>query len=80
MDEAGHVRELLIEALAVDHDQDRFAFAMREPKPLAVDQAGRPGWRFTIDALLGERRFGSVRLDVVARRDEITGTERLPLP
>lgn len=53
IDEAGHIRDLLIEALAVDHDHDAFEFAAGEPKPLDVDEAGRPGWRFTVDALLG---------------------------
>lgn len=48
--------------------------------PLQVDEAGRPGWRFTVDAKLVSRRFATVRLDVVARRDEIAGTERVPLP
>ncbi|HVF76545.1 MAG TPA: nucleotidyl transferase AbiEii/AbiGii toxin family protein [Acidimicrobiales bacterium] len=74
------VRDLLIESLATDPDHDGFAFAVSPPTPLQVDEAGRPGWRFTVEAGLAGRQFAAIRLDVVARREEITGTERLSLP
>lgn len=79
-EEAQEVRDLLIESLAADPDGDGFEFAVGQTSTLEADQAGRPGWRFTVDARLAARRFAIVRLDVVARRDEIGGTERVPLP
>ena len=79
-DSAEEVRDLLIESLAGDPDHDGFDFAVGSPTPLQVDEAGRPGWRFTVEAGLAGRLFAAIRLDVVARRDEITGTERLALP
>jgi hypothetical protein len=43
--------------------------------------AGRPGWRFPIDARLAGKTFVSVRLDVVARAEEIEGgVEQLTFP
>lgn len=80
LDDAEAVRDLLIESLATDPDHDSFEFAVGPPTPLQVDEAGRPGWRFTVDAGLAGRLFAAIRLDVVARREEITGTERLALP
>src|SRR6266545_3945430 len=46
---------------------------------LALDEAGRAGWRFTIDARLDGRAFANVRLDVVARTEEISRTDRVTL-
>lgn len=80
VDEGDEARDLLIESLATDPDDDRFEFAVGEPTPLQGDEAGRTGWRFTVDASLAGRRFATVRVDVVARRDEIAGTERVLLP
>lgn len=74
------LRDLLIESLAVDSDYDGFEFAVGRATPLQVDEAGRPGSRFTVEAGLAGRVFATLRLDVVARRDEIAGTERLVLP
>lgn len=79
-DDGDEVRDALIEALAADPDGDRFEFEIGQPVPLQVDEAGRPGWRFSVDAKLAGRRFAAVRLDVVARREDIVGTERIPLP
>lgn len=77
----GHgVRELLIDALALDEDDDGFLFRVSPPVPLAGDTAGRGGWRFSIESRLAGRSFTNVRIDVVARGDEITHTERLALP
>ena len=78
--EAAEVRDLLIEALAKDPDGDGFEFRVGEATALDVDQAGRPGWRFPIEADLAGRLFARVRTDVVARSEEINATERLRLP
>ena len=77
----GHgVRELLIDALTLDEDGDGFLFQVSPPVPLAADTAGRGGWRFSIESRLAGRTFAAVRIDVVARGEEITHTERLALP
>lgn len=74
------VRELLIEALAVDEDGDGFQFRVSTPTDLTADVAGRGGWRFSVEARLAGRLFAGVRVDVVDRGEEIALTERLPLP
>lgn len=74
------VRELLIDCLSVDREQDGFEFRVGEPATITLDEAGRPGWRFSVDSRMAGRRFASVRLDVVARDDEISKTERVELP
>jgi Nucleotidyl transferase AbiEii toxin, Type IV TA system len=74
------VRELLIDAVTVDADGDGFRFQVSPPTELSVDVAGRAGWRFSVEAQLAGRRFATVRVDVVARGEEISRTERLPLP
>lgn len=73
-------RELLIESLAVDEDRDGFLFQVSPPTELRADAAGRGGWRFSVESRLAGRVFATVRLDVVARGEEIALTERLPLP
>jgi Nucleotidyl transferase AbiEii toxin, Type IV TA system len=47
---------------------------------LSVHEAGRPARRVRVDAYLDGRLFAPVRIDLVTVRDEITETERLPLP
>jgi hypothetical protein len=74
------VRALIAEALSEDPDGDWFEFRIKEGRPLTVDEAGRPGWRFPIEAGLDGRAFANVSVDVVARVEEIAGTERIPLP
>ena len=59
-------------ALEEDAGGDNFIFAIAVPRPLAADMAGRPGWRFPVDVRLAGRSFASVRIDVVARAEEIT--------
>lgn len=76
----GPVRELLIDTLLEDPDQDRFSFAVSEPSPLSADSAGRPAWRFTVQADLAGKVFAKVRLDVVARDEELAAVERIRLP
>ncbi|MET7766869.1 nucleotidyl transferase AbiEii/AbiGii toxin family protein [Streptomyces sp. NPDC005393] len=74
------VRELLIEALAVDADGDGFQFRVSVPMVLKADTDGRGGWRSSVEARLAGKLFEAVRVDVVARSEEIALTERLPLP
>lgn len=75
-----HVRAQLVESLSTDPDGDRFEFTVGKDIPLDADLAGRPGWRFTVQASLAGQLFDAVRLDVVARPEEISGTERISLP
>ncbi len=74
------VRELLIETLMTDPDGDRFSFAVSTPSPLSADSAGRPAWRFTVQADLAGKVFAKVRLDVVARDAELAAVEWIRLP
>lgn len=74
------VRDLLIECLAVDREGDGFEFRVGEATAITPDQAGRPGWRFSVESRMGGRRFANVRLEVVARADEISKTQRVALP
>jgi hypothetical protein len=71
------VRAALARPLAEDVDHDRFRFTVGDARELQVDEAGRPGWRFAVDATLAGRQFAAVRVDVVARSEEISRTERL---
>jgi hypothetical protein len=74
------VRELLIACLSVDREHDAFEFRVGEPTTITLDEAGRPGWRFPVESRMAGRRFAKVRLDVVARDDEVAKTLRVELP
>jgi hypothetical protein len=74
------VRELLINCLSDDREQDGFQFLVGRPTTISPDQAGRPGWRFSIESRMGGRTFANVRLEVVARTEEISKTQRVELP
>jgi predicted nucleotidyltransferase component of viral defense system len=74
------LRELVIDQLGHDPDGDRFRFEVAPAMSLADDMAGRPAWRLPVRALLAGREFASVRVDIVARPEELVATERLPLP
>jgi len=76
---ASEAHKHLITALSTDLTSDGFLFEVSEPTALEPDQAGRPGWRFSISAGLAGRNFATVRVDVVARTDELTSTETLPV-
>jgi hypothetical protein len=78
--EGSSVRELLIDCLSVAREDDGFEFLVGEPTAITVDEAGRPGWRFSVESRMAGRRFAGVRLDVVARDDEISKTQRVELP
>lgn len=83
MQDASHdgaeIRDALIDALSINVG-DGFTFAVGPPTDLATDEAGRPGWRFTVTAELAGRTFQKVRVDVVARVEEIAGrTEHIAM-
>src|SRR6185437_13084697 len=61
-------------------EEDGFSFLVGEPTTIAIDEAGKPGWRFPVEARMAARRFANVRLDVVARDDELTKTQKVELP
>ncbi len=70
----------LVRALDPDPFEDWFEFRVADPQQLADDEAGRPGWRFPVESRLAGRTFAKVKMDVVARMDEISATERVTLP
>ena len=70
--DGAEVQERLLDALDVDAD-DGLTFQVSAPKALARDEAGNPGWKFTVTSFLGGKVFAPLRLDVVARSAEITG-------
>jgi len=74
------VRELLIDCLSVDREKDGFEFLVGEPTTITLEEAGRPGWRFSVESRMAGRTFANVRLDVVARDDEVAKTLRVELP
>src|SRR5574341_1044818 len=78
-EDPGTIRGQLIEALADDPEGDGFEFRVGPAKPIDLDEAGRAGWRFAVDARLDGRTFANVRLDVVARTEEISTTDRITL-
>ncbi|MFE5189419.1 nucleotidyl transferase AbiEii/AbiGii toxin family protein [Streptomyces sp. NPDC056628] len=58
----------------------RMASCSRCPLPSNSGRtAGRGGWCFSVESRLAGRTFATVRIDVVARGEEIA-LERLPLP
>lgn len=75
-----HLREALVDALYEDPDGDGFVFRVGAPTRLRDDAYGRPAWRFHVEATLAGRRFGELRLDIVARPEEIGGAEMLKIP
>jgi predicted nucleotidyltransferase component of viral defense system len=72
--------DLLVEQLSEDPDGDGFRFVIGQPSPLPDDTAGRPAWRFAARALLAGREFARIKMDIVARSEELIATERLMLP
>jgi Nucleotidyl transferase AbiEii toxin, Type IV TA system len=74
------LHEHLITALARDTDGDRFTFVIAPPKHLRSDQAGRPGWRFTVRSELAGREFASVTVEIVQRMEEIAETDTMVAP
>ncbi len=70
----------LAEVLGRDPHGDWFQFTLQSARTLTAGAAGRPGWRFPVEARLAGRQFAQVTIDVVARTEEIVGTERVSLP
>ncbi|MEP7736877.1 nucleotidyl transferase AbiEii/AbiGii toxin family protein [Nocardioides sp. 31GB23] len=66
------VQDRLLDALDVDAD-DGLTFQVSPPRAIASDEAGNPGWKFTVTSAIGGKVFASLRLDVVARSEEIAG-------
>ncbi|RSM62366.1 hypothetical protein DMH03_09630 [Amycolatopsis sp. WAC 01376] len=73
------MRDALLDALTADPDGDWFTFRVGPPAELAADSAGRPAWRFSVEAGLAGKPFAGVRLDVAARSEELAATESLTL-
>ncbi len=73
------LRVELTDALMGDPDGDWFEFLVAAARALPSDEAGLPGWRFTVDARLAGKTYASVTIDVVVRPTELDSTERLKL-
>lgn len=78
--DASQIREALLESLLEDVDGDGFAFRLSGGSRLQDDSYGRPAWRYSVAGSLAGRVFEELRIDVVARPEEVTGTERRQLP
>ena len=78
--DASELRVGLAATLECDPHGDWFQFMVGSARALTADAAGRPGWRFPVEARLAGRPFAQVTLDTVMRAEEIGGTERRPLP
>lgn len=74
------LRERLIEALTLDPEGDGFTFAVGNPQAIGADMGGGPGWRFPVKCSLAGREFANVRIDIVHRSGEISGTDKVRLP
>ncbi len=73
------LRDRIIEALGTDPDDDRFTFTVGPTQQLQADEAGRAAWRYSIESTLAGRQFGSLKMDVAPRAEELELTERVPL-
>jgi hypothetical protein len=71
------LQDRLEEALEQDPQADGFTFRVARPAQIAADEMGNPGWRTTVRALVGAVEFASVKVDVVARPEEIAGGTEL---
>ncbi|BCZ24741.1 nucleotidyl transferase AbiEii/AbiGii toxin family protein [Mycobacterium senriense] len=78
--DAADLRDRLIADLSVDIVGDRFVLEVGEPAQLREDGGGHLTWRVPVTALLADRHFGAIKLDVSPRAHELNNTDRLPLP
>lgn len=64
---------------ALEHDlQDGFAFSVRVPKPVRLEEAEPSTWRVVVDVRFDGAEFGSVTIDVVPRPlDSVADSELL---
>ncbi|NES13371.1 MULTISPECIES: nucleotidyl transferase AbiEii/AbiGii toxin family protein [Micromonospora] len=74
------LHEALTEALLTDPDGDGFVYSATSPARLRDDAYGRPAWRFPIECRLAGQLFAKLKLDVVARPEELGGVELRELP
>lgn len=75
------VRALLDGALSADPDGDFFTFVTTRRKPLRADGIARTGSRFSVTAMLADRTFDDVCIDIAARAAEtVDGTSPLEIP
>ena len=77
--EGDHLRDRIIEALATDPDGDWFTFTVVRTEQLQPDQAGRATWRYSVQSDLAGKRFGTLKLDVAPRIEELEPTQRVML-
>lgn len=70
----------LVDALLEDPDGDGLVFTVSSPTRLRDDAYGRPAWRFPVACRLAGRPLAAIKVDVVARPEEIGGVERHELP
>ncbi len=76
--EADDLRASITAALATDVDADGFVFRVTGARPHLADDGS--GLHLSVSADLAGRPFATVRIDVVARPDEVAGgTERVVL-
>ncbi|TDB92126.1 nucleotidyl transferase AbiEii/AbiGii toxin family protein [Micromonospora fluostatini] len=74
------LHEALADSLLTDPDGDGFRYSVELPARLRDDAYGRPAWRFPVECRLAGQLFAKLKLDVVARAEEIGGVERRELP
>lgn len=77
--EGDRLRYRIIEALGTDPDDDRFTFTVGPTKPIPADHVGRATWRYSVQSTLAGRQFGTLKLDVAPRTEELEPTERVRL-
>ena len=77
--EGDRLRDRMIEALETDPDDDWFTFVVGRTQQLEADRAGRATWRYSVQCDLAGRQFGTLKLDVAPRAEELDSTERVLL-
>ena len=77
--EGDRLRDRISEALNTDPDDDWFTFAVGRTQQLQADQRGRATWRYSVQSYLAGRQFGTLKLDVAPRIEELEPTERVLL-
>lgn len=77
---AADLQAHLVEAFAVELDEDGFEMATAKPRILGADGGGHPTWRVGVTANLAGRQFGRIQLDISPRAHELDITDRIALP
>lgn len=67
------VQDLLLAETSSSPIDDAFGFAVEPPARISADDLGNPGWRATVRATVSGSHFESIKLDIVARPEEIVG-------